>query len=92
MTLDPLESEWTAGLSTALVDSKLADAMRDLLGAKGGRASGKFASKTSSEGNVAAPIAGAGLPGLTLARVACSAGGDGGGRSTELTTRGPPRK
>jgi len=33
MTLDPLESEWTAGLSTALVDSKLADAMRDLLGA-----------------------------------------------------------
>jgi len=38
MTLDPLESEWTAGLSTALVDSKLADAMRDLLGAKGGRA------------------------------------------------------
>ena len=50
-----------------------------------------YAVASSAPAGVPSPIAGAGLPGLIFAGGACSAGGDGGRRSSEFYPVMPSR-
>jgi len=56
---------------------------------KGGTGLVDFIQVTAPAASVPAPIAGAGLPGLILAALAFSAGGDGGRRVPDLKTFPP---